>query len=139
MAYVTTDQIERARQINILYYVLTHEANNVKRVGNAFRLKGYESLAISDKGFYWHSHGIGGKTALDYLTDIRGYGLVEAVCRLLGESPQEHANKTDTSASVKHIIHNIKKSFTTADEQPTRTPFVLPLRHKVSIAAIRGV
>jgi hypothetical protein len=64
MAYVTTDQIERARQINVLDYILTHEANNIKRVGNAYRLKDHKSLAISDKGFYWHSHGIGGKTAL---------------------------------------------------------------------------
>jgi hypothetical protein len=85
VAYVTKEQIARARQVDVLAYVLSHEQGNVRRVGNGYRLKDHESLSITTGKWYWHSHGVGGKTALDYLTDVRGYGLVEAVCLLTGE------------------------------------------------------
>ena len=112
MGHVTKEQIERARQVKVLDYVLSHEENNLRRVGNGYRLKDHESLAVSEKGFYWHSHGIGGKTALDFLTDVRGYGLVDAVCMLLGEKSPEQP-----------ITPNAKPP-------PERRPFISPLRHK---------
>ena len=58
MGYVTKNQIERAREIPVLEYVLTHESGNLRRVGGGYRFKDHESLAVSDKGFYWHSHDI---------------------------------------------------------------------------------
>jgi hypothetical protein len=83
MGYVTKDQIERARQVDILDYLLVCEPGNVRRVGNGYRLKEHVSLAISAGKWYWHTQGFGGRTALDFLTDVRGYGLVEAVCMLI--------------------------------------------------------
>jgi hypothetical protein len=80
MAYVTKDQIERARQVDILDYILSSEPGNVRRVGGSYRLKDHESLSVTSGKWFWHSHGFGGRTALDFLTDVRGYGLVEAVC-----------------------------------------------------------
>jgi hypothetical protein len=137
MGYVTKDQIERARQYSVLDYVLSYESGNVKRVGSAYRLKDHESLAVSDKGFYWHSHGIGGKTALDYLTNIRGYGLVEAVCMLLGEQPQERSAKTYTNPPAKTVAAKARpptpltqEITPTAKPPPDRMPFSPPLRNK---------
>ena len=110
--YVTPEQIKRAREMRVLDYVLAYESGNLRRVGNGYRLKDHESLAVSEKGFYWHSHGMGGKTALDFLTDIRGYGLVDAVCMLLGEKSLERS-----------VIPNAKPP-------PERIPFSPPLRNK---------
>ena len=59
---MTKEQIERARQVKVLDYVLMYEPDSVRRVGSGYRSKEHESLAISDKGFYWHSRGFGGKT-----------------------------------------------------------------------------
>ena len=87
MAYVSSDQLERARMIPALDYVLSYESGNIKRIGNEYRLRDHESLAVGNKGWYWHSKGVGSKTALDFLTDVRGYGLVDAVCFLLNEQP----------------------------------------------------
>jgi len=87
MSYVNKDQIERARQVSALDYVLRHEHDNVKRVGMQYRLRDHDSLSVSEKGWFWHSQDIGGKTALDFLIDVRGYSLVDAVCLLLGEQP----------------------------------------------------
>ncbi|MCL2798643.1 MAG: DUF3991 and toprim domain-containing protein [Firmicutes bacterium] len=134
MGYVTKDQIERARQIKVLDYILKYESNNVKRVGNGYRLKDYESVAVSEKGFYWHSHGKGGKTALDYLTDIRGYGLVDAVCTLLGERPYERGEIPDDNTQTKPVTPKARPptQSTTAKEKPPpeKSPFAPPLRNK---------
>ena len=77
----------------MLDYVLQYESDSVKRIGSGYRSKEHESLAISDKGFFWHSNGVGGKTALDYLMAVRNYDFVSAVCHLINETPFEKGDK----------------------------------------------
>ena len=45
---VTPEQIARAKEVNILDYVLSHEPNNVKRIGNTHYLKDHDSFRISN-------------------------------------------------------------------------------------------
>lgn len=82
---VTSEQIARAKEINILDYILSHEPNNIKRIGNAHYLKDHDSFRISNGLWKWESHGIGGKNVIDYLIKVRGYDFVEAVRHLAGE------------------------------------------------------
>ncbi|MCL2775672.1 MAG: DUF3991 and toprim domain-containing protein [Oscillospiraceae bacterium] len=114
MGYITKSQIEQARQVNALDYILAYEPDNIKRVGNEYRLKDHESLAVNSKGFYWHSQGFGAVTALDYLVKVHGVNFAEAVETLCAYSnnpilPQEMANSP-----------------------PERNLIVLPLRNKNS-------
>jgi hypothetical protein len=117
MGWVSKDQIARARQVDVLDYILTHEAENVRRVGNGYRLKDHKSLAVSAGGWYWHSQEVGGTTALDYLVTVRGYSFVDAVCRLTGEQVQDHPAISDTAI-------------------PERKPFRLPQRNVNNTRAI---
>jgi len=128
--YVTPEQIQRAREIPALDYVLANESGNLRRVGNGYRFKDHESLAVSDKGFYWHSHGIGGKTALDFLTDIRGYGLVDAVCMLLGERPIEPGEKIKPPPRITPKAREPTHAEPETRPPPERIPFSPPLRNK---------
>ena len=96
--YVTKEQTSRAREIPVLEYVLRYEGDKYKRVGSGYRSKEHESLAVSDKGFYWHSTGDGGKTALDYLMSVRNYDFVSAVCHLIGEAPYEKGDNTNQNS-----------------------------------------
>ena len=50
MGYVSKDQIERARHIHVLDYVLAYERGSIKRVGSSCRHKGHPSLAINESG-----------------------------------------------------------------------------------------
>ena len=86
---MSKDQLERASLVSALDYVLRYERDNIKRVGNEYRLRDHPSLSVGDKGFYWHSRGFGSKTALDFMTGVRGYSLVDAVCLLLNEQPHD--------------------------------------------------
>ena len=128
MGWVTKEQIERAREVNVLDYILTYESDNIKRVGSGYRLKEHESLAVSDKGFYWHSHGIGGKTALDYLTNVWNYGFIESVCLILGEKTYEHGTRAPTES----ITPKNKPPIPIIKSKPSleRVPFSPPPRNK---------
>jgi len=85
---VTREQIERAKQVNILDYVLKHEPDNVKRIGNAYYLKDHDSFTISNGLWIWRSQDIGGKNVIDYLIKVRGYSFVDAVRHLAGDAVQ---------------------------------------------------
>jgi hypothetical protein len=91
MPGVTREQIERAKEIGIEEYILSHEPNNVKRVGNAYYLKDHDSLEISNGLWNWHSHGVGGKNVVDYLIKVRGYDFVSAVRELAGDAVHSYS------------------------------------------------
>jgi hypothetical protein len=84
MPGVSREQISRAKAVPILGYILKNEPDNVMRVGSAYYLKDHRSLKISNGLWYWHSQGVGGRTAVDYLIKVRGYSFVDAVRRLAG-------------------------------------------------------
>jgi hypothetical protein len=119
MAWVTKDQIGRARQIDVLDYVLKYEADTVKRIGSSYRRKDHPSIEISNGKWRWYSQGLYGKTALDYLTDVQGYAFVDAVCLLLGERPQERSNRSELTLPMRN-----------EKPPPERLPLSLPVRNK---------
>jgi len=129
MEFVTKDQLERARQTPVLEYILAYESGDFRRVGSDYRSNEHPSLAVSERGFYWHSKAFGGKTALDYLTDVRGYGLVDSVCKLLGKRPQELQKSADSMPLAKKITPK-------AQSPLELKPFVLPPRNINNIRVI---
>ncbi|MDR1158664.1 MAG: toprim domain-containing protein [Oscillospiraceae bacterium] len=131
MAGVSKEQIERAKAMPLLDYLLSHEGDNFKRVGNAYyrRDPDHNSLEVSNNLWHWHSHGIGGNI-IDYLIKINGYSFVDAVRHLAGD---------DCSAS-----YTIPKAWpippkarpptaplepTAANNPPERSQFNLPPRN----------
>ena len=83
---VSREQIDRAKQVGILDYILAHEPSNVRQVGSAHYLKDHGSLEISNGLWNWHSQGIGGRNVVDYLIKVRGFGFVDAVRHLTGDT-----------------------------------------------------
>ena len=129
MAWVTKDQIERARQFPVLDYILRNEAGDYKRVGRGYRLRADDALAVDENCWYCHKAEKGSKTALDYLVEIKGYGLVEAVCFLLNERPQERSgNAKSTTPSKKHTPNTRPPPVT--ENKPKIQAISLPLRNK---------
>ena len=124
MGWVTQDQIERARQVDVLDYILRHEPDKVKRVGSVYRMKDHPSFEIGSGRWRWYSHGMFGKTALDYLTDVHGYSFVDAVCHLIGEWPHEKAQVGKLPIKTKQTP-KIEATLT-----PERHPFSIPRHNK---------
>lgn len=80
MPGVTKEQIQEARETDLFRYLQFHEPGVLKRDGPNYRHKEHDSLVyVTGKGYwYWNSRGRS-INALDYLVEIRGYGLVDAV------------------------------------------------------------
>ena len=87
MAGVSKEQIEQAREFDLLYYLQTNEPHELIKTGaNEYRLRSHNSLVISNGLWHWFSGDVGGRTALDFFIKVRGYGFIEAVETLCGLS-----------------------------------------------------
>jgi hypothetical protein len=120
--YVSKEQIERAKAVPILDYLLSHEGDNFKRVGNAYyrRDPDHNSLEVSNNLWNWHSHGVGGNL-IDYLIKINGYSFVDAVRHLAGD------DQRDAGPNARPIPPKARPP--NSVQQPEREPFRLPPRN----------
>lgn len=83
MAYITPEQLKEIKQIDLLSYLKVCEPQELKKVsGETYCTQTHDSLIISNGLWHWHSRGIGGKSALDYLMKVNGYTLPEAAEKL---------------------------------------------------------
>lgn len=82
--YVTKEQIEAARNVDMVEFLARTEGYNVKQVGSQYRCDIHDSLIIMQdrKGWYWNSQDKGGNNAIAYLMRIHGRSFTEAVAEL---------------------------------------------------------
>lgn len=86
MPYVTPEQIERAKQMDLLTYLQYYEPYELVRFsGNVYTTRTHDSLKISNGKWCWWSRGIGGRSALDYLIKVRGMSFPDAVIQIDGQ------------------------------------------------------
>ena len=74
MPGVTTEQIEQAKEWDLLSYLKDKEPwELIKKhpTDKEYRTKTHDSLVISNGKWNWTTRGIGGRTALDYLIKVR--------------------------------------------------------------------
>lgn len=87
MPYVTPEQIERAKQMDLLTYLQYYEPHELVHFsGNVYTTRTHDSLKISNGKWCWWSRSIGGRSALDYLIKVRGMTLPEAVIQIDGRA-----------------------------------------------------
>ena len=80
MPYISKEDLEQARRIDLLTYLKTCEPDELVSMGHEkYKLKSHDSLKLSNGKWFWWSHNIGGSTALDYLIRVKGIALPEAV------------------------------------------------------------
>ncbi len=70
-------------KVDLLTYLTVCEPDNLVRVsGTTYCTREHDSLRINNGKWYWFSRGIGGGTALDYLTKVRSLSREEALERI---------------------------------------------------------
>ena len=87
--YVTEEQIRAAKAVNTLAFLLRHQPERFKRVGCTEHAHcDHDSLKVSSNGKWnWHSKGVGGTTAVQYLIKVEGYDFVRAVQIVCADAP----------------------------------------------------
>ena len=84
-SYVTREQIEQAKQMDLLSYLKAFEPDELVRINSdTYTTRTHDSLKISNGKWCWWSRGIGGRSALDYLIKVCGIEFIEAVKHLCG-------------------------------------------------------
>jgi len=87
LSYVTQEDIEQAKQMDLLTYLQSYEPQELVRIsGNTYCTREHDSLKISNGKWHWFSREIGGKTALDYLIKVKDYSFLHAVETILGRA-----------------------------------------------------
>ena len=87
MSYVTKEQINHAKQMDLLTYLQTYEPQELVHFsGDVYTTRSHDSLKISNGKWCWWSRGIGGRSALDYLIKVRGMTFTDAVMKLDGQA-----------------------------------------------------
>ena len=85
MQLIPKEDIQRAREMDLLTYLAYYEPGNLKHVsGNVFSTVEHDSLIINNGKWCWFSRQIGGKSALDYLIKVKGMPFRDAVERIIG-------------------------------------------------------
>lgn len=83
--FYTNEEIEKAREMNLLTYLRLYEPENLVKVhGEVYCTRQHDSLKISNGKWIWWSRGFGGVSALDYLTKVKGISFSEAMGILMG-------------------------------------------------------
>jgi len=125
MPGVTKEQIRAAREADLFAYLQFHEPGVLKRDGPNYRHKEHDSLVyVTGKRYwYWNSRGRS-INALDYLIQIRGYGLVDAVHTLVGGEIQQTPAYRSTAAAGR--VH----------KEPEKKAFSLPWARRCATSAV---
>ncbi len=98
MPYVTREQLDRAKKVDLLTYLQHYEPDELVRTGpNSYTTKTHDSLKISNGMWIQWSTDIGGRSALDYLIKIRGMSLPDAVM-LINSEPALYSKFTNRHA-----------------------------------------
>ena len=116
MPYVPPEQVTRAREMDLLTYLQNYEPSELVHFsGVTYTTRTHNSLKISNGKWCWWSRGIGGSTALDYLIEVRGMTLPEAVATITGYESAGRCVEANVAYKPK--------------PPPAPQPFTLPPRH----------
>jgi len=87
MPFIDPEVIAKAKKIDLFTYLENYEPQELVHFsGNVYCTKTHDSLKISNGKWCWHSRGIGGRSALDYLIKVRDMNFTEAVEQITGRT-----------------------------------------------------
>ena len=87
MAFYSKDEINKAKEIDLYTYLKNRNPEELVYFSRGtYTTREHDSLKISNGMWYWFSKGIGGKSALDYLIQVKNYSFTEAMEEVLGYS-----------------------------------------------------
>jgi hypothetical protein len=126
MPYLSPDLIAQAKQIDLLTYLQTYDPDELVRAGGGeYSTKSHGSLRISNNLWCWHSRGIGGKTALDYLIKVHGMSFMDAAQHLLGRSVNDPLRRAWDKQST-GLFDNPPPVFSCPTQPPPKKTLLLP-------------
>ena len=108
MAYFTQEQIDKAKEIDVLSYLQNKNPDElVYESRGTYHTRTHDSLKISNGKWYWFSRGIGGITALEYLIQVEEYSFTNAVEHLINQKGIEKKYIPKIQLTEKEMIKKL--------------------------------
>ena len=116
MAYYQPEEIQKAKEMDLYTYLKNYEPEELVHFSRGtYMTRTHDSLKISNGMWYWFSRGIGGKTALEYLIQVRDYSFIQAVETILGYSNERPPITYQQPKKVENIRLILPKKSDTTD------------------------
>ena len=116
MAYYQPEEIQKAKEMDLYTYLKNYEPDELVHFSRGtYMTRTHDSLKISNGMWYWFSRGIGGKTALEYLIQVRDYTFIQAVETILGYSNERPPIAYQQPKKVENIRLILPKKSDTTD------------------------
>lgn len=107
LPYYPKEVIKKAKEMDLLTYLKNYEPDELVHFsGDTYCTKEHDSLKISNGLWCWNSRGIGGKSAIKYLTDVKGYSFIDAV-KIIVEK-EKLQQPVEAIAPKKKRVYNLK-------------------------------
>ena len=107
MPYYSKEVNKKAKEMDLLTYLQNYEPDELVHFsGDTYCTKEHDSLKISNGLWCWNSRGIGGKSAVKYLTDVKGYSFIDAVKIIVEKEKLQPPVKA--IAPKKKRVYNLK-------------------------------
>lgn len=107
LPYYPKEVIKKAKEMDLLTYLKNYEPDELVHFsGDTYCTKEHDSLKISNGLWCWNSRGIGGKSAIKYLTDVKGYSFIDAV-KIIVEK-EKLQQPVGAIAPKKKRVYNLK-------------------------------
>ena len=117
MAYYQPEEIRKAKEMDLYTYLKNYEPDELVHFSrDTYMTRTHDSLKISNGMWYWFSRGIGGKTALEYLIQVREYTFIQAVETILGYSNDKPPVVYQQPKKVQNVRLILPKKSTTTDK-----------------------
>ena len=117
MAYYQPEEIQKAKEMDLFTYLQNYEPDELVHFSRGtYMTRTHDSLKISNGMWYWFSRGIGGKTALEYLIQVRDYSFIQAVETILGYSNNRPPTEYQQPKKVQNIRLILPKKSNTTDK-----------------------
>ena len=116
MAYYQPEEIQKAKEMDLYTYLKNYEPDELVHFSRGtYMTRTHDSLKISNGMWYWFSRGIGGKTALEYLIQVRDYSFIQAVETILGYSKERPPITYQQTKKVQNIRLILPRKSDTTD------------------------
>ena len=104
MAYYQPEEIQRAKEMDLYTYLKNYDPEELVHFSrDTYMTRTHDSLKISNGMWYWFSRGIGGKTALEYLIQVKDYTFIQAVETILGYAKTNPPTEYQQQKKIQNI------------------------------------
>lgn len=83
MPYIPEEIFTKLTEIDLLTYKQNYDPGDLFKRSSEYRLHSHDSLVISNGKWHWKSRGVGGVSAMKYLTAVEGMAVYDAALHLM--------------------------------------------------------